>query len=144
MPINALFATSPYESLGDDPSLLHGTCIDNVESLVLAEPISPVSLDKCLIPPVELYALLEVHVHGHLLPIIRGHEELLALEFIPHYLRGPPQFVLFKQPLCPGLLTVFINLIVNKGVRKSKPDGFGVIVLVKARVDFPYIIHRYG
>ena len=95
MPVYTLFAASPDHGLCDDPAFLHGRSVHNVEALIQTQTISSIALKESPVLSVKFQALFEVHIKGNSLSIMRRDQELLAVEFIPDYLRGSTETILF-------------------------------------------------
>ena len=70
MPIYALFATSPDHGLCDDPTLLHGRGVNNVETLIQTKTVSSIALKESPVLSVKLQALFEVNIEGNSLSVM--------------------------------------------------------------------------
>ena len=114
MPVYTLFASSPDHGLCNDPAFLHSRGVHNVEALIQTQAISSITLKESPVLSVKFQTLFKVYIKGNSLSVMRRDQELLAVEFIPDYLRGSTETILFHELLTLGLVIVLEDLLVDK------------------------------
>merc|ERR1740139_2108982 len=140
VPGRTTFSTSPDHSLCNDPTTLHGSHIDDVESLGHWNSICPISFHNHSIFTVQFHPIFLIeNVEWDLFTIMSWHPQLFAFKLAADNLRTK-QFDLPLHSFSLACMVVGKLLLVDERRFVGEGKLVGFVVLVNSWVDLTNIV----